>query len=522
MNWLANDMEHWVFQETLRMNERGLPIDRPLVDKTVKFLKRYARKRSRQCRRITGGIAPTQVGELQQWLASVNPKIKNLQRVTLERILKTEQLEPEIREVIRIRLEQGRVATKKLLKMQAMDSGDARMRGGFIYHGAGPGRFTAVGLQPHNFIRPTIKEVDEVIELLHEEKFDELEARYPGDDDNPVSVLEAVGSCMRGMFKAPVGQLLVRADYSAIEARVLAWLARQDDLTLMFHEGKDVYVDMAGDVFNEDPDEILAGHKIGDIEQSSKRKLGKDTILGCGYSMWIITFLCQMEAKGSDDIAGIPIRINGKNIGSREEKHFNPEAIDMAKTAVLGYRERYAKIKKYWRDIEETALRAVKNPRRKVFIKNRDFARGMHFVYDGSTLGMWLPSGRYIKYPKARVEKVNKFNKVRDQVVFEAVTDRGFPVEESLYGGKETENAVQGIARDIMVYGMWQGSKEGFKNIGTVHDEIITLHDYRNPHRLARRFEGIICRLPDWADSDDLINRVPLAAEGVAAERYGK
>lgn len=513
MNWLANKFEQWIYYETLRMNERGIPVDMPLVHKTIRFIEYYTEMRSRRCREITGGINPTEVKKLTEWLG-----LPNLQRVALERLLRNKALEPEIEEVIRIRLEQGRVSTKKLYKMVAMDSGDGIMRGSFIYHGAGPGRFTAVGLQPHNFQRPTIKEVDYVIDLLETEQFDRLIAEYPGTRDNPKSVLEAIGSCMRGFIKAPDGMLIVRADYSAIEARVLAWLARQDDMTLSYHEGKDNYVVMAGDIYDEDPEVILAGHKAEILEYSEKRKLGKDTVLGCGYQMWVNTFLMQMEAKGADTIGGIQLRVDEEDVGKPGEEWFNPPAWELAKKAVLTYREKCVKIKNYWSDINEAALTAMRNPYRKYRVRGR-----IIFEYDGKMLRMWLPSGRPICYPEAHIRNTEKFGKSIEQVFFRAVTERGIRVWESMYGGKWTENGDQGISADLMKHGMYQAAKAGFQNIGTVHDEIITLHPKVYARgRLVRRFEQLICKLPKWAQGAVPEETIPLVAEGKADIRYGK
>lgn len=505
MSWLANKLEEWAFQETLRMNERGFPIDRQLVDKTIRFIESYTASQVTRCKELTGGIAPTEVKQLTAWLG-----LPNLQRVALERILKKGHKHEE---VIRIRLDQGRVSTKKLYKMIEMDSGDHRMRGSFIYHGAGPGRWTAVRLQPHNFQRPTIEpeEVEKVISYLDTENYEALLRDYP------TNVMEAVGSCMRGFFCAPPGMVMVRADYSAIEARVLAWLAGQDDLTLAFHENKDIYIVMASYIFGVPEATILAGHKAEDVVASGQRKLGKDTILGAGYSMWVKTFLLQMESKGSDKINGIPLRLNPRHIGSTEESHFNPEAWEMAKAALVTYRNRYPRITELWQDLDSAALMSVRSPGRKFRVRGK-----IIFYMVGTTLKMRLPSGRDICYPGAHIERIFKFNREIDQVVFRAVTDRGIVVDEEMYGGKWTENAVQGIARDLMCYGLYNSAKAGYENIGTVHDEIIALVDEKRSAGTDKHFAGIICQLPTWATGTDLKDRVPLAAAGVVSRRYGK
>lgn len=502
MSWLANDLEDWLFQETLRMNERGFPIDRPLVDKTLRFIEQYTEQQVARCLELTGGIKPTEVKKLTTYLG-----LPNLKRVSLERLLKVDHPHSE---VIRIRLDQGRVSTKKLHKMVEMDSGDHRMRGSFIYHGAGPGRWTAVRLQPHNFQRPTISasEVEKVIGYLETENYEALLGDYP------TNVMEAIGSCMRGFFCAPSGQIMVRADYSAIEARVLAWLAGQNDLTLAFHAGKDIYCVMASYIFNVPEAKILAGHKADDVKYSAMRKLGKDTILGAGYGMWINTFLIQMEAKGSDKINGIPLRKDSRYIGISGQEFFNPDAWAIANEALIAYRNRYTKITELRKNLNDVALMAVRNPSRKYRVAGK-----IIFWMDGITLHMQLPSGRDICYPGAAIESVMKYDRLIDQVAYDTVTDRGVWVRDNLYGGKITENAVQGIARDLMAYGMYQSAKAGFENIGTVHDEIIALN---SSACTGAQFASIITRMPRWAKGNTKETTVPLTAEGVASRRYGK
>ena len=512
MAWLANNFEDWVYRETLRMNERGLPVDTPLVKSVIKYIEQYNAKLVEEFIELTGGVTPTQVQQLKLWFEDQGLKLDSLERVGVERILKTD-IPDNIRRVLEIRLELGRVSTKKLYTILRLDSGDGRVRGSFIYHGAGPGRWTAQRLQPHNFQRPTIKNVDRVIDLLEKEDYDTLETEFP---DN---VMEAIGSAMRGFIKAPDGQLIVRADYSAIEARVLAWLAGEKELVLAFHEGKDIYVDMAGTIFGEDPAVILEGHKANILKYSDMRKLGKDTILGCGYQMFVSTFLCQAERKGSDDVGGIPIRLDEAMIGQRDEETFNSEAWDLAYTAVTSYRTKYKRIVNLWKDCENAVIAAINNPGCRYRVQKK-----ITFQFKDGTLRMWLPSGRPICYPEARLEQTTWYNgRTKTSIKFKAVSDKGIWRWEYLYGGKIVENAVQGIARDIMAYGMWNAAKRKFANIGTVHDEIIALYKrLRGKVTLARRFERIICSLPEWAIGPTKAETIPLTAEGVVSLRYGK
>ena len=520
MSWMnAPRIEQWCYEETLRMNERGLPMDIPLAKKTIRFLEQYTRKRIEECKAITDGISPTQVGGLLDWLNVMGGvPVPNLQRFTLEHAIKNFDMDDEVRKVIDIRLEMGRVSTKKLYKMLEMNSGDAVARGSFIYHGAGPGRFTARRLQPHNFQRPTIKNVDHVIQLLENENFDLIVEEF-GD-----RTLEAVGSCMRGFFKAPDGMTIVRGDYNAIEARVLAWFAGQDDATLLFHEGKDIYCDMAGYIFNEDPVTIRKGHLKEDLKYSDQRKLGKDTVLGCGYNMGVATFLAQAETKGEDSVNGIKIRTDDKNRGKRDRDSFNPEAWRLASDAVYGYRRKYDRINKLWATVENAAKRAIKSHKvANLYVVNKL----VKFRMEGDSLVVYLPSGRSIYYPKCEIyERDNKYTGAREEAIrFRSVLESGKVVWETLYGGKIVENVVQAISRDLLVYGMYNISKKGFILIGTVHDEIITLLSLSKVKELSdvlKYFEKVICRLPSWAKGETKATTIPLMAEAKIGVRYGK
>jgi DNA polymerase len=499
------------------MNERGIPVDTRLAKKTIRFLRQYNRGRIKKCVKITGH-RPTQRDRILEWIQERAPDIKSLQRAELERALKIHEheLDTKLNEVIQIRLEQGRVSTKKLKSMIDLECEDGTVKGSFVYHGAGTGRFTAKRLQPHNFQRPTLKqhEIDKVFECLENNPWDIVKL-FPG------RVLEAVGSAMRGFIRAPDGYELAVADYNAIEARVLAWLAGQEDMVLAFHEGKDVYVGMGAYIFGDDEEQLLADYKAGILEADVKRKLGKDSTLGCGYSMSIATFLHQMESKGTDDIAGIPIRLDPNMRGRRDKESFNPAAWDMAANAVYGYRRRYVRIERLWKVFDTVVKDVISGRKKRVRVYKK-----IRFYMDGKALVMELPSGRRIFYPDAHLSRrKNRWTgKEEDAIVFRTVTDKGTWVWETSYGAKFVENAVQAISRDLMVYGMRNASKLGlFELIGTVHDEIISImKKVYARNRMLKKYITALCEMPPWAIGDDLAHTIPLKAEGYIAKRYRK
>jgi DNA polymerase len=509
---IGNDELEWfAHNETLRMNERGVPVDIPLIKKTIQFLEKYQSNLIEECEELTGGIVPTRVGELTKWLND-RIAIPNLQRLTLERAIKEHNLDEDVKQVIRIRLEMGRVSTKKLYAMLARSNG-GRVRGSFIYHGAGPGRFTAMGVQFHNFQRPTIKNVNSVIARLVSGDYVSIIEEY-GD-----RTLEAIGSCMRGFIKAPKRYRIIRADYSAIEARVLLWLAKEFDAVLLFHKGEDIYCDMASDIFGKSAADIRARYDAGELRGAEERKLGKDSVLGCGYQMGVLKFLLQLENKGSDDIAGVPIRDDPNMRGVMEKSAYSSKAWWMGCKAVYGYRDKYSGVKKLWSLMEKAAIAAIEN-KGKVFHVNRK----IKFKYEKDSLVMKLPSGRKIFYPYMETFEDTDFNgNPKTGLRFKVVNAQRQWAWEYTYGGKLVENAVQAIARDLMVNGMHHAAAAGYQLIATVHDEIIALMKKRNVRDdTVLRFEKLICRLPAWAIGKELHHTIPLAAEGVVSVRYGK
>lgn len=516
--WPLHGIEQWTYEETLRMNERGLPVDNHLACKAIQFIEGYNADQVEECKNITFGIAPTQRDKLLEWLQNEGLQINTLQRVELEHILEEEDLDPELEAVVRIRLDQGRVSTKKLYQMLQLDIGDGLVRGSFMFHGASTGRFVARRLQPHNFQRPTIKDTYCVLVLL-ENNPDQIRIEFAGN------VLEAVGSAMRHFFMALDGRELVVADYNAIEARVLAWLARQRDLVALFHKGKDVYCVMAAYIFGGSAEELERLYKEGDQEAEQKRKLGKDTVLGCGYGMGVSKFLWQLENKGNDTIAGVVIRLHPSMRGKHGRPTFNPKAWKLASKAVYGYRDKYSNIVALWGVVEEAIFRTLKTNRRTKI--NNGMIR---FRMEEDALVMTLPSGRDIYYPQAEI--VDGFNQYsgepEEQIRYRAVNRKNMWVWVSLYGSMSVEHISQATAFDLMAHGMKQASKPSYdyRVLGTIHDEIIT--DHRAPYDeddlkfIVAEFIRLICILPGWAKGKDLASTIPLRAEGYMERRYRK
>lgn len=331
------------------------------------------------------------------------------------------------------------------------------------------------GIQPHNFSRGILKydEVLRVFGLLALADHEVFSMLY----EWPISI---IGSTMRGYIIPTPGKVFRVADYASIEARVLAWLAREMWVLEVYASGQNLYKRMAAAVFNIPGDPELIDKNCNEY------KIGKNLVLGCGYGLGGAKFVAYSEK------AGVEIS----------------EAF--AKQAVGSYRNKHPKIVKFWGDVERCAIAAVQ---RKHSIENPVRLRNLDFYMEGPWLCIRLPSGRPLRYYRPRVVPVEKWGNPSLQLQYKTEF-RGRLVTESTYGGKLVENITQAIARDLLVNGMFKAEEHGYRVHGTVHDEIIT---EQYPHEgSVKELERVICILPEWAKG------LPLTAEGFESTRYRK
>jgi len=215
-----------MFLLDMAMNDRGLPIDIPLVRKALKVVKTLEEDIGRRVSALTGGLKATQVAKMIEMFAERGLDIANMQKNTIEEALKDTNLDAGTRALLELRVEAGKASTKKLISMMACaDPDDWVVQGGFLYHGAHTGRYAGRLVQPHNFIRGMLKDHqrDLVFALLEHEDADLFTLLY----DKPIDV---ISQCMRGFIRAPAGYELAVVDYTAIEARILAWVAGEETI----------------------------------------------------------------------------------------------------------------------------------------------------------------------------------------------------------------------------------------------------------------------------------------------------
>jgi DNA polymerase len=344
---------------------------------------------------------------------------------------------------------------------------DSRIRGALLYHGASTGRWAGRGIQPQNYPQGKIKDVHNIISALETGDYQWFQTLFP-------DVFTALSAALRAMLCAPYGHDLISCDFSAIEARVVCWLAGDEVNLDVYRKGLDPYKEMASAIFNV---------STGAVKQ--QRELGKRAVLGCGFGMGWKKFMLTCEVQGQ------------------------PVSEELAQAAVNAYRYKYEPVKAFWNDLEEAAIRAVKYAGRRFDVNE------VQWLVKGAFLYCRLPSGRLLAYYAPKIERRDSPMGERDQLTYMAVDSKTKQwVREGTYGGKLTENVVQATARDVMVDAMFRVERAGYPLVLSVHDELVA--DVPQAFGSLNEFEQIMSELPHWAKG------LPIKVEGWRSDRYKK
>lgn len=458
-----SDFEQRVWELTAISNSRGVLIDFESVQAACELMQIHGERLCGEIEALTEGNVSTGK-QVQKMLAQAKTwglSLEDLSKDTLTEALKGD-LAPEVRKLLELRLEASKASVAKYEKMIKMRCADDRVRGNLKYHGAQTGRFSAAGLQIQNITRGSIKDIDTLIKALRTRDYEFFSMLYPSPSEAASSALRAMITTEHEFFSA---------DYSSIEARVIAWLAGEEKHLEEYHKGADKYVAMARDIFRK-----------RDIS-ANERQLGKLTILGAGFGMGHVKFI--------ESCAGYGVTIT-------------PE---MSKLSIDTFRAQYPLVVALWKATELAAVKAVRFP-------GQVFKAGPFLAYkfSGTSLKCRLPSGRIIYYPFARVtSKETKFGP-KEQLEYRSVF-QGKMVWESVWGGILAQHATQATARDVMVEAMVALDKAGFDIAFSVHDELCIQSN--QPERYDE-FISIMKSVPTWATG------MPIAVGAWRGKRYRK
>lgn len=372
----------------------------------------------------------------------------------------------DVREALELRGELSKSSVKKYEAMQNVAGTDGRARGLIQFYGAGrTGRFAGRLVQVQNLPRNYLPDLDQARSLVRAGDLDALELLFD-------SVPDTLSQLIRTAFIPSPGHRFIVADFSAIEARVIAWLAGERATLAAFREGKDLYCETAARMFGVP----VKKHGInGDFRQK-----GKIAVLACGYG-GSVGALKAMGALG---------------MGLAEHE---------LKPIVDAWRAANPHIVQLWADVEQAAIAAITS-RQPIRLRN------LRFSVESGILFIELPSGRRLAYVQPRLGE-NRWGGT--SITYTGTTTARRWGELETYGGKLVENIVQAIARDLLVTGMHQVANAGHRIVMHVHDEIVIDEPTDSGFTVSDACK-LMSTLPAWAKG------LPLDADGYECDYYRK
>lgn len=428
------EAEERLWQMDIRMNAFGVRVDTELISGALAIDGTSTRNLTEEAVRITGLANPNSTSQLLQWLTEQGVQMDNLQKATVEEKLTGETLQMEVRRVLEIRQQLGKTSVKKYTAMQTAKCGDDRIRGLTQFYGANrTGRWAGRLVQMQNLPRNYLKTLDYARNLVKAQNYEGVRLLYG-------NVPDTLSQLIRTAFIPSDGNKFVVADFSAIEARVIAWLAGEQWVNEVFATHGKIYEATASQMFHVPIEKIVKGNP-----EYSLRQKGKVATLALGYQ------------GGTSAL----IAMGALNMGLTEE-----ELPDI----VTRWRNANPRIRDLWYAVEETALAAMTTAEPQA-MRGLIFRLEGDLLYGQSFLTVQLPSGRKLFYPKPFLQE-NRFGKMAIHYYTVGQQTRKWEVD-STYGGKMTENIVQAIARDCLAETLRRVDQLGLQVVFHVHDEVI-------------------------------------------------
>ena len=427
--------EEKLWQMDVRMNAYGVRVDTGLIDGALSIHKRSTDELSRKAAAITGLSNPNSTAQLLGWLRGQGMELPDLRKETVAETLDNpENLPEEVKTVLEIRQQLGKTSIKKYEAMKTAYCTDERVRGLTQYYGANrTGRWAGRMVQMQNLPRNYLKTLDYARKLVKAGNYEGVKALYG-------NVPDTLSQLIRTAFIPSEGHKFVVADFSAIEARVIAWLAGEQWVNEVFATHGKIYEATASQMFGVPVEKIVKGNP-----EYSLRQKGKVATLALGYQGGVNS-LISMGALG---------------MGLTEEEL--PEIVDR-------WRQANPRIVDLWYQVGNAAL-AVMEPAQPQAVHGLVFALEGDLLYGQSFLTVRLPSGRKLFYPKPFL-KENQFGRPAVHYYTVGQQTRKWEVA-STYGGKMVENIVQAIARDCLAETLKRIDARGLQVVFHVHDEVI-------------------------------------------------
>lgn len=448
------------------INDRGVGVDIDFIQKAIACDIQFSERMKAEAKELTGLDNPNSTAQIKTWVSErIGHEVTSLTKDTIPTLI-ADTDDENVKKILELRLLMGKTSVKKYETMQIARCDDGRVRGLLQFYGANrTGRWAGRLVQVQNLPQNHIPDLDDARNFVKSGNFDAVEILYD-------SVSDILSQLIRTAFIPREGNRFIVADFSAIEARVIAWLAKEKWRIDVFNTHGKIYEASASQMFHVPIESIKKG--------SDLRQKGKIAELALGYGGSVGAI------KSMDKTSSIP-----------EE-----ELPGLVKT----WRAANPNITKFWWDCDKAAKKAI-NDRTTVTIQF-----GIKFIYDPGVLFIELPSGRRLSYIRPKIE-MGKFDKpIVTYEGMEQTTKQWTKLE--TYGPKLVENIVQAVARDCLAEAMFNVTKAGYDIVMHVHDEIIM--DVPEEFGSVEEVNDIFGQDISWAPG------LPLKADGYECSYYKK
>ena len=458
-----SDEEHRLYVLDQIINDRGVLVDSELAEQAVKLNSIQTAVAVEQAYMITGLENPNSVTQLKQWLKEKGVEIESLSKKSVKSL--ADETDGDVSEMLKLRLLMAKTSVKKYEAVIRSVCSDNRVHGMMRFCGANrTGRWSGNILQPQNLPQNHLPDLTLARDIVKDGDFEMLDMMF-GNVPNVLSEL-----IRTVLIPKPNHRFLV-ADFSAIEARVLAWIAGEQWRIDTFKNGGDIYCASASKMFK------VPVEKHG--VNGELRQKGKISELACGYG-------------GS---VGALKNMGAVEMGVQENE---------LQGLINDWRNANPHIVRFWYEVGNAAMKAIKE-------KTTVPLGKLVFAYERGILFIRLPSGRRLSYIKPRIG-TNRFG--GDSITYMGINSAKKWDRLETFGGKLTENIVQGTARDLLANALINAANAGYDTVFHVHDEIIC--EVPNGYGSVDELCKLMCIKPEWADG------LPLNADGFECEYYKK
>ena len=458
-----SDEEHRLYVLDKIIHDRGVLVDSELAEQAVKLNSIQTAVAVEQAYMITGLENPNSVTQLKQWLKEKGVEIESLSKKSVKSL--ADETDGDVSEMLKLRLLMAKTSVKKYEAVIRSVCSDNRVHGMMRFCGANrTGRWSGNILQPQNLPQNHLPDLTLARDIVKDGDFEMLDMMF-GNVPNVLSEL------IRTVLIPKPNHRFIVADFSAIEARVLAWIAGEQWRIDTFKNGGDIYCASASKMFK------VPVEKHG--VNGELRQKGKISELACGYG-------------GS---VGALKNMGAVEMGVQENE---------LQGLINDWRNANPHIVRFWYEVGNAAMKAIKE-------KTTVPLGKLVFAYERGILFIRLPSGRRLSYIKPRIG-TNRFG--GDSITYMGINSAKKWDRLETFGGKLTENIVQGTARDLLANALINAANAGYDTVFHVHDEIIC--EVPNGYGSVDELCKLMCIKPEWADG------LPLNADGFECEYYKK